>query len=120
MGPTFQELLDADSRAVPRALRDHSYVDQGSADVPKARYTSSEFAALEAEYLWRSTWQMACREEDIPEPGDHVVYDVADESLIVTRTAAGTIRAFHNSCLHRGTKLRLEDGRVTEYQVNKE
>jgi len=116
IGPSFQDLLDTDSRAVPGALRDHSYVDQGSAGVPKARYTSPEFAALEAEYVWRSTWQMAGREDDIPNLGDHVVYDVADESLLVTRTGSGTIRAFHNSCLHRGTKLRTEDGRVGSFR----
>ena len=73
--------------ASPQALRDHSSVYQGSADVPRSRYTSPEFAALEAEYLWKHTWQFACREEDIPDKGDHVVYDVADESLIVTRAA---------------------------------
>ena len=105
-----------DSRHVPPALRDHSHVDQGSADVPRARYTSPEFAALEAEYVWGHTWQMACREEDIPEAGDHVVYDVGDESLIVTRTATAAVRAFNNSCLHRGTKLRVEDGRVGSFR----
>jgi phenylpropionate dioxygenase-like ring-hydroxylating dioxygenase large terminal subunit len=109
-------LLDADSRAVPAAFRDHSYVDQGIAEVSKARYTSRDFAELEGDYVWRRTWQMACREEDIPHPGDHVVYEVADESLLVTRTNAGHIRAFHNSCLHRGTKLRLEDGRVGSFR----
>jgi nitrite reductase/ring-hydroxylating ferredoxin subunit len=65
------------------------------------------------------TWQMACREEDIPEPGDHVVYDVRWTSPDTSpRTAAGTIRAFHNSCLHRGTKLRLEDGRVGSFRMS--
>ena len=88
-GPTVQDLYEQDSRPVPQALRDTSTVYQGSADVPRNRYTSPEFAALEAEYLWKHTWQFACREEDIPDKGDHVVYDVADESLIVTRTADG-------------------------------
>ena len=85
-GPTCRTSTTQDSREVPEALRDHSTVYQGSADVPRNRYTSPEFAALEAEYLWKRTWQFACREEDIPDKGDHVVYDVVDESLIVTRT----------------------------------
>jgi phenylpropionate dioxygenase-like ring-hydroxylating dioxygenase large terminal subunit len=115
-GPTVQDLYDEDSRPVPAALRDTSTAYQGSADVPKSRYTSPEFAALEAEYVWKHTWQYACREADIPDSGDHVVYDVADQSLIVTRTPEGTIKAFHNSCLHRGTKLRMEDGRVASFR----
>lgn len=115
-GPSVQELLDADTRAVPVALRDHGYSYRGSSDVPRSRYTSPEFAALEAEYMWRATWQVACREDEITKTGDHVVYDVADESLIVTRQADGSIRAFHNACLHRGTRLRNDDGRVGSFR----
>ncbi len=115
-GPSIQDLLDTDTRPVPVALRDHSYSYRGSADLPKSRYTSPEFAALEAEYLWRYTWQPACREDEITKSGDHVVYDVANESLIVTRQADGSIRAFHNACLHRGTRLRDTDGRVGSFR----
>jgi hypothetical protein len=59
-GPSVQDLLASDSRRVPESLKDHSYVPQGSADIPKIRYTSNAFAALENEYLWTRTWQMAC------------------------------------------------------------
>ncbi|CAN5436520.1 hypothetical protein BH23ACT3_BH23ACT3_00710 [soil metagenome] len=116
VGPSVQDLLAADTRPVPTSLLDHGYVPQGSADVPKVRYTSPEFAALEAEYLWTRTWQMACHVDHLRQPGDHVVYDVAGESLIVTRTRDGSIRAYHNSCLHRGTKLRVDDGRVASFR----
>ena len=115
-GPSVQDLLVADSRQVPLSLTDHSYVSQGKADVPKLRYTSHEFAALENEYMWTRTWQMACTLDELAQAGDHVVYDVADQSLIVTRTKDGSIKAFHNSCLHRGTKLRVEDGRVASFR----
>ena len=115
-GPSVQDLLAADTRSVPAALLDHSTVDCGTAEVPKSRYVSSEFAALENEYLWRTTWQMACHIDDLPSPGNHVVYDVADESVIVTRTRGGAIKAFFNSCLHRGTKLRTDDGRVASFR----
>ena len=40
--------------------------------VPKHRYVSEAFAALENERLWSRTWQMACREEQIPDAGSHV------------------------------------------------
>ncbi len=115
-GPSLQELLDTDTREVPVALRDESYVFQGQADVEKSRYTSPEFAALEAEHLWTRTWQMACHEDQIAKPGDHVVYDVANQSLIVTRTSDGSVKAYHNACLHRGTKLRVDDGRVASFR----
>lgn len=115
-GPSVQNLLATDTRPVPPPLLDHSYAWQGSADVPRSRYTSAEFAALENEYLWTRTWQMACHVDRLRDPGDHVVYDIADQSVIVTRTREGTIRAYHNACLHRGTKLRVDDGRVASFR----
>ncbi|MDA0339672.1 MAG: aromatic ring-hydroxylating dioxygenase subunit alpha, partial [Proteobacteria bacterium] len=65
-----------------------------------------EFARLEMERLWTRVWQMACREEEIPDVGDHVVYDIDDTSFIIMRVAENDIRAFYNACLHRGTQLR--------------
>jgi len=38
--------------------------------LPRARYTSPEFAAAEFERLWARVWQVACREEEIASPGD--------------------------------------------------
>jgi phenylpropionate dioxygenase-like ring-hydroxylating dioxygenase large terminal subunit len=115
-GPSLQEMHAQDTRPVPESLLDHSYVPQGDEDVPRSRYFDPGFAALENEYLWTNTWQMACMEVDLQSPGDHVVYDVADQSLIVTRTKTGDIKAFHNACLHRGTKLRVDDGRVASFR----
>ena len=73
--------------------------------VPVERYYDPAFAALEHERLWSRTWQMACRLEEIPSPGDFVEYAVGDQSLFVVRVDATTIRAYHNACRHRGVKL---------------
>lgn len=114
--PTVQDLLADDTRPVPEPLKDHEWQDQGTADIPRSRYTSAEFAQLEKDYLWTRTWQMGCMEVDIADPGDFAIYDVADESLIISRQDDGSIRAYHNSCLHRGTKLRVEDGRASSFK----
>jgi len=111
-----QGLLDREHRPVPAALRAASTVDLGDDDIPRDRYTSRSFHDQEMERVWRKVWQMACREEDIPAVGDHVLYEVGDISLIVTRTAADRIQAFHNSCLHRGTQLRTGGGRAEEFR----
>ncbi len=37
--------------------------------VPKDRYTSPEFARLEVDRVWGRVWQIACREEELPETG---------------------------------------------------
>ena len=113
-GPTVQSLLAADTRAVPTPLLDENYEFLGSADIDKERYLSHDFHRREVEKVWKKVWQFACREEDIPEAGDYVVYDVADISLIVVRTDTGEIKAFHNACLHRGTRLCDDVGHATQ------
>jgi phenylpropionate dioxygenase-like ring-hydroxylating dioxygenase large terminal subunit len=70
----------------------------------KERYYDPEFFALEAEHLWPRVWQMACRLEEIPEPGDFVEYEILDQSVIVVRTDDG-VRAMQNACRHRGVKV---------------
>jgi phenylpropionate dioxygenase-like ring-hydroxylating dioxygenase large terminal subunit len=76
---------------------------------PKERYYDPEFFALEAEMLWPRVWQMACRLEEIPGPGDYVTYDILDQSVIVVRADDGEVRAFQNACRHRG--VQVVDGR---------
>jgi phenylpropionate dioxygenase-like ring-hydroxylating dioxygenase large terminal subunit len=79
--------------------------------VPKERYTGRAFFEGEMERLWPRVWQIACREEELPDVGDYVVYDIGVQSIVVVRTASGTVAAFHNACLHRGTRLADGHGR---------
>ncbi len=112
--PGYQALLDKDSRRVPDVLRVQEMTDLGpDAPLDVARYTSPAFADREVEKMWKRVWQMACREEEIPEVGDVHVYEIADISILVIRTAPDRIRAFYNSCLHRGRKLLLESEHVS-------
>lgn len=84
--------------------------------VPASDFFSPEFAAMENERLWPRVWQMACREEEIPNVGDFQTYEIVDDSIIVVRTAPGEIRAFHNSCPHRGTRLTKGCGSVKRFR----
>jgi phenylpropionate dioxygenase-like ring-hydroxylating dioxygenase large terminal subunit len=77
--------------------------------IPKQRYYDREFFELEAELLWPRVWQMACRLEEIPHAHDFVTYEILDQSVIVVRDADMGVRAFQNSCRHRG--MRLADDR---------
>ncbi|MBV1917360.1 MAG: aromatic ring-hydroxylating dioxygenase subunit alpha [Sphingomonadaceae bacterium] len=77
--------------------------------VPKGDYLDRAFHDLEKEFLWPKVWQIACREDEITSAGDYVVYDIVDDSIIVSRGSDGSIHASHNVCPHRGT--RLADGR---------
>ncbi len=117
-GIDYQDLLDADSITAPDVFRWRSSLDDMPMFVPVERYTSAEFHRLEVDKLWRRVWQMACREDDIPEVGDHLTYDIAGISIVVTRSTPDTIRGFHNVCLHRGRLLKDKPGRDTELRCS--
>src|SRR5581483_3994024 len=85
--------------------------------IPPPRYYDSGFAALEYERMWSRTWQMACRLEEIPAPGDFVEYVIGDQSVIVVRVDDATIRAYHNACRHRGTELGKGTGSFAGGQI---
>ncbi len=113
-GADYQDLLDADTKEAPVVLRMRNPIEPGPTFVPVERYTSRAFHELEVEKLWKRVWQMACREEDIPEVGDHITYDIANLSVVVVRVAPDTIKAYQNICLHRGRLLKEKPGRDTE------
>ena len=115
-GISWEALMATDARPVPDFLRTESYQHRGSAPIDASRYTSEAFAALERERMWPDVWQFAAREEDLPEPGDYIVYENAGRSFLVSRQEDGSVRAFHNVCLHRGRKLRTEAGTADQFQ----
>jgi phenylpropionate dioxygenase-like ring-hydroxylating dioxygenase large terminal subunit len=109
-GPTVQELVSRDAIKPPAILLEENYTFMGNADIPADRYVSQAFFDREMEMLWPKTWQWACREEHIPETGDYYVYENGPFSVLVIRQKDMSIKAFVNSCLHRGTKLRPCEG----------
>jgi len=73
--------------------------------IPEADYTARDLLARERARLWPRVWQIACREEEIPEVGDYLNYEILDESILLVRVAADEIKAFYNVCQHRGRRL---------------
>jgi nitrite reductase/ring-hydroxylating ferredoxin subunit len=68
-------------------------------------YISKDYACEEQDKLWRKVWLQAGRVEDIPDVGGFVTYDILTDSVIIVRTGADEISAYHNVCPHRGRRL---------------
>jgi phenylpropionate dioxygenase-like ring-hydroxylating dioxygenase large terminal subunit len=116
-GPSVQEVIAADVNKAPAVMRSESpATGQSTADISIERYFDKAWHDREVEQVWRKTWQLACRVEEIPNVGDHIVYDIVHDSLIVTRTGPDEIRAYVNACLHRGTLLRTEGGCTKQFR----
>src|SRR5262245_36134601 len=77
--------------------------------VPAAEYNAPDVTALENTRMWTKVWQVACREEEIPNVGDFVNYQIVNESILVVRTKKDEIKAFYNVCQHRGRRLRDDE-----------
>lgn len=113
-GETYEDILARDTRLVPQHYQQYPNWDAGIDPIPAERYFSHEYFELEVKHLWPRVWQMACREEHIPNSGDCFIYENVGKSLIITRTQAGDIKAFYNSCPHRGRKLLSSNGNRPE------
>lgn len=107
---SYQDLLDRENVDVPDSLREDTNPYLGSDDLPLDRWTSRDFHELEAQKMWNRTWQMACRESQLKNAGDYFVYDIVNYSVLITRTASGELKAYHNSCLHRARALKRGAG----------
>lgn len=112
---TYQEYLDADSNPTPKQFREVGNDDMGTAPLDPERYVSRAFYERERA-MWDKVWQMACREEHIPQVGDYHVYEVANRSFLIVRTQPDQIKAFANVCLHRGRRLRDESGHTEQFR----
>lgn len=83
-----------------------SPIPEGSVTrIPVDRYTDPAWAALEAERLWPSVWQVACTLDHVSEPGDVFEHRAGWLSVLVVRGHDGELRAFQNVCRHRGNTL---------------
>jgi phenylpropionate dioxygenase-like ring-hydroxylating dioxygenase large terminal subunit len=113
-GISYQELIARDAVPPPTTLTLENPLDVPLTSVPVTRYTGREYYELEMAKLWPRVWQMACREEEIPDVGDYVVYEIGNYSIIVVRTAQG-VMAHHNVCRHRGRRLCDHDGHAASF-----
>ena len=73
-------------------------------------YHDADFFKLEMERVIRPSWQIVCHVSDIPTAGDWHSLELLGESIIVVRGEAkdgqaGAVRAFHNVCRHRASRL---------------
>ena len=83
-------------------------IDNGAECYSKEGYFSRDYMAREWQKMWTRSWLIAGVTADLPEVGDYFLFDIREESIIVTRTEEG-IRAFYNVCSHRGSRLVFEE-----------
>ena len=95
----------------PHDLFDSRHYEAQRRDLPDARtlpawcYTSDDFYRRERERIFLHAWQFVGRSDEIPSPGDYRCSETAGGPIIVLRDEDGGVRAFANTCRHRGARL---------------
>lgn len=71
-------------------------------------YFNTELLEVEKDALFRKCWQLACHVSDVPRAGDYLCFDIVGERALIVRGKDGVVRAFHNVCRHRGSRVVAE------------
>lgn len=82
--------------------------DWDRSGLPAWTYHSQAMLELEIQGLFRTHWQIAGHVSDVPAPGDFFTLDIADDRALIVRGEDGEVRAFHNLCRHRGSRVTAE------------
>jgi phenylpropionate dioxygenase-like ring-hydroxylating dioxygenase large terminal subunit len=87
-----------------RSIR--SFIDPVRGTISREAYVHPEIFEQEMEQIFQRCWLFLGHESQIPNPGDYVVSRMGTEEVIVVRDRKDKrIRAFLNSCRHRGMKV---------------
>ena len=78
-------------------------------DMPAARYTSPEYYALEQAHIFRKSWLFAAHLDEVPEPGCYMRWHNAGDPIVIVHGHDGVVRAFYNTCRHRGAPVVTQD-----------
>jgi len=94
--------------------RDPGYAGLTTAveSLPASHYFDPMQYQLEMSRIWYRNWIYVCRSSDIGHPRSFRTLEVGDQSILAVRGEDRVVRAFHNTCRHRGAALcRTAEGR---------
>ncbi|MCX2697821.1 aromatic ring-hydroxylating oxygenase subunit alpha [Ochrobactrum chromiisoli] len=68
-------------------------------------YTDPDFYKLDLENVFYRDWLFVGHDCELPKTGSYMTVQVGAYPVVIVRDAQGGIRAFHNSCRHRGSRI---------------
>ncbi|MDA4130930.1 MAG: aromatic ring-hydroxylating dioxygenase subunit alpha [Thaumarchaeota archaeon] len=95
--------LISDAKTDYFSNNDHTF--DKTLSLPAKVYTSEKIFELELDHIFYKRWLAICHASRFAKPGDVVIRNIGNKSVIILMGDDRKIRAFHNVCRHRGTKL---------------
>ncbi len=68
-------------------------------------YTDAEIYALDLEHIFYTDWLFVAHGAELPQEGSYLTLQIGAYPILLTRAADGVIRAFVNTCRHRGARV---------------
>jgi len=103
--------LGSETRELETLIEELSVLAEGplakARVMPRQVYLSEEFLAREEEKIFHQEWLCAGREDDIPEVGDFITYQIGRQPIIVVRLSNQSIHAMANVCRRAGLSVRF-------------
>ena len=72
-------------------------------------YRDPDIYERDIERIFMNSWLYAGHQSEIPQVGDWFVFEMAEESVIIVRSAENESRALINVCRHRGSRICVEN-----------
>ncbi len=72
-------------------------------------YTSPDDFRIDLDMIWYRDWLFVGHDCELPNPGQYLTVQVGEYPVLVVRDREGQLRAFHNSCRHRGSRICSEE-----------
>jgi len=88
-----------------RIAQEFSGLRQLEHSLPSTWYFDSAHYALELERIWYRNWIYLCRADTLAAPCSFRTFTIGSQPVLIVRDATGALRAFYNTCRHRGSML---------------
>jgi Rieske 2Fe-2S family protein len=75
------------------------------ATLPAADYFDPAHYQRELNQLWYRNWIYVCRSGEVAEPRSFRTLEIGNQTILIVRGEDRVLRAFHNTCRHRGAAL---------------
>ena len=79
--------------------------DRKGMTLPRDLYVSEAAFQFDTQVMLKSVWLYACTVAHVKNPGDYFLFELGHNSIIIIRGRDNEVRAFWNSCRHRGARI---------------
>lgn len=78
--------------------------------LPTRAYLDQDHFETELLKIWYRNWIYVCRSSELDSPRAYRVFELGSQRILIVRNQDHRLRAFHNTCRHRGSSLVQDSG----------